>query len=84
MKTVYVLMDSYVDCNESVHGVYTERADAEADFYDFCYDEVYAVMMTSSPGDVFGKPRWDWEADFNYLMRDCAMTLAIVEVSLYE
>ena len=63
---------------------YGDEVHIEADFYDFCYDEVYAVMMTSSPWDVFGKPRWDWEADFNYLMRDCAMTLAIVEVSLYE
>ena len=76
----YVLMDDFAD----IHGIYSNRADAEEMFLVFCEDCVYETMMDGDPWDVFGKEEWDWKEDYDYLMRDCARTLMIVEVSYYD
>ena len=80
----YVLMDYFASGSEDIHGIYSNRADAEADFMDLCEEWVYEVMMTEDTWDVFGKEKWDWKEDYNYLMRDCARTLMIVEVPYYD
>ena len=76
----YVLIDDYSE----IYGIYSNRADAEADFMDFCEDYVYEVMMTEDPWDVFGKEEWDWREDYDYLIRDCARILMIAEAPYYD
>ena len=76
----YVLIDNFAD----IHAIYSNRADAEEMFLAFCEDWVYETMMTEGPWDVFGKEKWDWKEDYDYLMRDCARTLMIAEVPYYD
>lgn len=79
----YVLMDYDAYGSADVYAIYSSRADAEEMFFTFCEDWVYETMMCGDPLDIFGKEEWDWKEDYDYLMRDCARTLTIAEVSYY-
>lgn len=80
----YILMDYSAYGGDTVWGIHSTRADVEEAFLDLCEDIVYECMMTSDPADVFGDDEWDWKHDYEWLMRDCARTLIIVEAPYYD
>lgn len=83
MITKFILMDYSSYGGEGIHGIYSNRADVEEAFYETCADWVYKLMMTEDPLEVFGLPEWNWKIDYEWLMKDCARTLIIVEVPYY-
>lgn len=77
--TMFAVLD-----DGGVQAIYATRADAEEAIFNECEDEVYELLMACDPEDVFGVDEFDFKKDFWYLMKDCADTFTIEEVSVYE
>ena len=84
MTTKFILMDNDIYDGEDIYGIYSNRADDEEAFYEFCADWVYEVMITEIPLEVRGSPEWDWKIDYKWLMKECARSLIIVEAPCYD
>ena len=83
MSKVYILCEQFVHSSRDIHGTYSNRADVEEAYLDFCENWAYEVMMTEDPEEVFGR-EWNWKEDYKYIMDDCAHTLKIMEADYYD
>lgn len=85
-KEVPTMMYAIVEADDSepqVLGVYATRAEAEEMFFTECDDIVYEMMNQYDAWDVFGVRDYDYKMDYEYLMRDSAEMLSILEVPVF-
>lgn len=79
-SAMFAVMDA---AGETVLGIYSTRTDAEEALYNECENEVYELLMTSDPMEVFGMEEFDYNGDFWYLMNDTMDVYKIEEVPVY-
>ena len=82
-KVMYAVYENY-NTEDPVYGVYPTRSDAEEAIFTECENYVYELMMTADPMEVMGLPEWDWDVDYEWLMKDAMKTFAIQEVPVYD